>query len=57
VPEGGEGVFLEEAVLDFVKDHNGELSLSDCATSLGASYDDIKKTIVRLRDEGRITLD
>jgi len=57
VPEGGEAVFLEEAVLDFVKDHNGELSLSDCATSLGASYDDIKKTIVRLRDEGRITLD
>jgi division protein CdvB (Snf7/Vps24/ESCRT-III family) len=57
IPDGGEGIPLEDAIFAYVKDHNCEFSLSDCASSLGVSDDDIKKSIVKLRDEGRIALD
>jgi division protein CdvB (Snf7/Vps24/ESCRT-III family) len=56
VPEGGDGVFLEDAIFNYVKDHNCEFSLSECASSLGIPDEDVKKAIVRLQDEGRIRL-
>jgi division protein CdvB (Snf7/Vps24/ESCRT-III family) len=57
VPDGVEGTSLEEAIFTYMKDHNCEFSLSDCASSLGVSDDDIKKALVKLRDEGRIALE
>ncbi len=57
VPDGGEGIPLEEAIFSYARDHSCEFSLSDCASSLGVSDDDVRKMMVRLRDEGKIRLD
>lgn len=57
VPDGAEGIPLDEAIFSYVRDHNCEFDPTDCASSLGVSDDDVRKTLVRLRDEGRIRLD
>lgn len=56
IPDGGDVVPLEEAIFDYVKDHTNEFSISECAASLGIADEDVKKTIMKLRDEGRIAL-
>ena len=56
IPDGGTAIPLEEAVLSYVRDHNGEFSLVDCSTCLGTSSEDVKRAMLKLRDEGRITL-
>jgi len=57
LPEGGEPITLEDALFMYVKDHNDEFSLTDCSSSLGIPDDDLRRTLLKLRDEGRITLD
>jgi division protein CdvB (Snf7/Vps24/ESCRT-III family) len=56
VPEGGNGGELEELVYGYLRDHNGKMSISDCAKELGSSTYMVKKAVNKLAKEGRIDL-
>ena len=58
--EGGaeEAAFVEsrlkEQVYQYLKGCQGELSISECATRLRTSPKDVEKTILQLKDEGKV---
>ena len=60
VPEGGNGVpalsEIEDLVYGYIRDHDGKISLSECARELDTSIYTVKKTVSKLAEEGRIEL-
>ncbi len=48
---------LEERLLDYIKSHNGELSLNSCSSALSVETEDIRRSLQRLKDDGKIVLD
>jgi division protein CdvB (Snf7/Vps24/ESCRT-III family) len=48
---------LEDRLLDYIKTHNGELSLNSCSTDLSVPTEDIRRSIQKLKDDGKIVLD
>src|SRR5207302_8354208 len=48
---------LEERVLDYIKSHNGELSLNSASEELAVPADDIRGSLQKLKDDGKIVMD
>ncbi len=48
---------LEDRVLDYIKSHNGELNVSSCSSDLAVQSDDVRRSLQKLRDDGRIVMD
>ena len=47
---------LEEEVLNYIKQHGGEISLSQCASTFNITVEDVKKIISKLENEGKIII-
>ncbi len=54
---GSEEAPLEDRLLDYIKTHNGELSLNNCSAELLVPSDDIRRSLQRLKDDGKIVMD
>lgn len=48
---------LKQQVYDYIKACDGQLSIVQCASYLGVFPKDVEKAILRLKEEGKITLD
>src|SRR5438132_354904 len=48
---------LEQRVLDYIKSHNGELSLNSASEELAVPADDIRGSLQKLKDDGKIVMD
>lgn len=48
---------LEDRLLGYIKSHNGELNLSTATTELEASTEDIRNSLEKLKDDGKIVTD
>ncbi len=56
-PEEVSALPLEERLLDYIKSHNGELSLNSCSSELSVETQDIRRSLQRLKDDGKIVMD
>jgi division protein CdvB (Snf7/Vps24/ESCRT-III family) len=48
---------VEDRVLGYIKAHNGELSVNSASEELGVPADDIRQSLQKLRDDGKIVMD
>jgi division protein CdvB (Snf7/Vps24/ESCRT-III family) len=48
---------LEDRVLGYIKAHNGELSLNSASDELEVPAEDIRQSLQKLRDDGKIVMD
>ncbi|HEX9612510.1 MAG TPA: Snf7 family protein [Candidatus Bathyarchaeia archaeon] len=48
---------LEDRVLGYIKAHNGELSLNSASDELDVPAEDIRQSLQKLRDDGKIVMD
>jgi division protein CdvB (Snf7/Vps24/ESCRT-III family) len=48
---------LEDRLLGYIKSHNGELNLSQAPKELGVSTEDIRQSLEKLKDDGKIVTD
>ena len=48
---------LEERVLDYIKSHNGELSVNSASEELAVPPEDIRGSLQKLKDDGKIVID
>jgi division protein CdvB (Snf7/Vps24/ESCRT-III family) len=48
---------LEDRVLGYIKSHNGELSLNSASAELDVPTEDIRQSLQKLRDNGKIVMD
>lgn len=48
---------LKRQVYDYIKAHEGKLSVVQCASYLGVFPTDVEKAILKLKEEGKITLE
>jgi len=48
---------LEERVLDYIKSHNGELSINSASEELAVPADDIRGSLQKLKNDGKIVMD
>jgi len=56
-PEEASELPLEERLLDYIKSHNGELSVNSCSSDLEVGTEDIRRSLQRLKDDGKIVMD
>ena len=56
-PQEASELPLEERLLDYIKSHNGELSLNSCSSELSVETGDIRRSLQRLKDDGKIVMD
>jgi len=54
---GAEDIPLEERLMDYIKSHNGELSMNNASAELLVPSDDIKRSLQRLKNDGKIVMD
>lgn len=47
---------LKQQVYDYIKECNGQLSIIQCASYLGVFPTDVERAILKLKEEGKITL-
>lgn len=58
--EGSEEVSqvpLEDRLLAYIKSHNGELSVNSCSSELAIPTEDIRRSLQKLKDNGKIVMD
>ncbi|TMI35523.1 hypothetical protein E6H25_05115 [Candidatus Bathyarchaeota archaeon] len=48
---------LEDRVLGYIKSHNGELNMNSASTDLAVSPEDVRRSLQKLRDDGKIVMD
>jgi len=48
---------LEDRLLDYLKTHNGQLNISSCSGDLAVTSDDVRRSLQKLRDDGRVVMD
>ena len=48
---------LEDRVLGYIKSHNGELSLNSASAELQVPAEDIRESLQKLKDDGKIVMD
>lgn len=48
---------LEDRLLDYLKTHNGELSVNSAAKEMSVRADDVRRSLQKLRDDGRVVMD
>ncbi len=56
ITDSGEKVDIEQLVYDYIKLQNGRINVSKCASSLGATKEDVRRAIDKLKEDGRIVL-
>jgi division protein CdvB (Snf7/Vps24/ESCRT-III family) len=54
---GSEEVPLEDRLLSYIKTHNGELSINNASAELLVPSEDIRRSLQRLKDDGKIVMD
>jgi len=57
VTESGETVPFEDHIYEYIKSHDGNLSLSQCALDLGTSTDNVRKAVEKLKEQGKIVIE
>ncbi|HZY94925.1 MAG TPA: hypothetical protein VFE98_08755 [Candidatus Bathyarchaeia archaeon] len=59
ITSGGyeEALPIEDRLLDYIKSHDGELSVNSCSAELSISTNDIRRSLQKLKDDGRIVMD
>ena len=48
---------LEERLMDYIKTHNGELAINSASTELSVPTDTIRRSLQKLKEDGKIVLD
>lgn len=48
---------LEDRLLGYIKSHNGELNLSTATKELAVSAEDVRNSLIKLKDDGKIVTD
>ncbi len=48
---------LEDRLMGYIKAHNGELNLASASNELSVSADDVRRSIEKLKDDGKIVTD
>jgi division protein CdvB (Snf7/Vps24/ESCRT-III family) len=48
---------IEERIIDYVRKHDGELSIQTCANDLGRSPDDVRVALQKLRETGKVVIE
>ena len=48
---------LEDRLLNYIKTHKGELNINSCSTELSASSEEIRRSLQKLQDGGKIVID
>jgi division protein CdvB (Snf7/Vps24/ESCRT-III family) len=48
---------LEERLMDYIKNHNGELAINSASSDLSVPSDDIRRSLQKLKEDGKIVLD
>ncbi len=48
---------LEDRVLDYIKAHNGELSIASCSNELAVSTEEVRRSLLKLRDDGKLVME
>jgi len=48
---------LEDRLLDYIKTHNGELSVNSCSSDLSVPTEAIRRSLQKLKEDGKIVLD
>lgn len=54
---GGGYVALEDRIYRYVREHDGELNLNQCAQVVGATAEEVKEVISKLVEEGKIEVE
>ena len=49
-------VNIEERIYDYARRHNGELSIKSCASEIGRSPEEVKVTLQRLQESGKVAI-
>lgn len=48
---------FEDRLLDYIKSHNGEISLNSCSSDLSVGTEEVKRGLERLRGDGKIVIE
>jgi len=48
---------IEDRLLGYIRSHNGELSINSCSTDLSIPIDDVRRSLQKLKDDGKIVMD
>jgi division protein CdvB (Snf7/Vps24/ESCRT-III family) len=48
---------LENRLLDYIRTHNGELNINSCSSDLSVSTQDVRQSLQRLKEDGKIVTD
>ena len=48
---------LEERLMDYIKTHNGELAINSASTDLSVPTENIRRSLQKLKEDGKIVLD
>jgi len=48
---------LEDRLLDYIKTHHGELSVNSCSSDLSVPTEDIRRSLQKLKEDGKVVLD
>ncbi len=48
---------LEDRLLDYLKTHNGQLSVTSASQEMSVPTDDLRRSLQKLKDDGRIVMD
>ena len=49
-------VNIEERIYDYARRHNGELSIKSCASEIGKSPEEVRVTLQRLQESGKVAI-
>jgi hypothetical protein len=49
-------VSIEERIYDYARRHNGELSIKSCASEIGKSPEEVRVTLQRLQESGKVAI-
>lgn len=48
---------LDDRLLDYIKAHSGELNIGSCSSELAVSSEEIRRSLQKLRDDGKVVMD
>jgi division protein CdvB (Snf7/Vps24/ESCRT-III family) len=48
---------LEDRLVGYIRSHNGELNITSCSADLDVPADDVRRSLQRLKDDGRVVMD
>ena len=48
---------LEDRLLGYIRSHNGELSINSCSSELSVPVDDLRRSLEKLKNDGKIVTD